>query len=255
MVRGKRASTAQSSSPGPAVAGSGGGDPNDDGEPSDASSIRAAAGDSTFEDSDDERDGEDPRGRGGAPREAMPHAAVEHDRRAAVERDRRTVVGTTPPTEVDTRNFQPRQRDPEAGNVRLLFGTWGERASATKHPEHPGLPELQLRHGPCQVVALAECIAECECVLQQPGTYAGVSAPAVAGAGADGDCRSLIGQPSFSLMAIRSNECSGLGLAAWKKTALTECRFLLAPIRRNVQDDRWRHAARAHPCYWSRSRI
>jgi hypothetical protein len=108
---------------------------------------------------------------------------------------------------------------PDVGNIGWFFGNWGLRASDVKVQRNI---DLQIKHGPAQIIGLTECMRETELVLLSPAVAGLQEEPAVA---AKLETREGFeyftvrgNEPASVLIAARTNTASGLKLLFWDRT-------------------------------------
>ena len=122
---------------------------------------------------------------------------------------------------------------PDVGNIGCFFGNWGLRASDVKVQRNI---DLQIKHGPAQIIGLSECMRETEEVLLSPSVAGLQEEPAVA---AKLETREGFeyftvrgNEPSSVLIAARTNTASGLHLLFWDRT--NEGEYRTGPGSRSV---------------------
>jgi hypothetical protein len=107
---------------------------------------------------------------------------------------------------------------PDVGNIGCFFGNWGLRASDENVQRNI---DLQIKHGPAQIIGLTECMRETELVLLTPAVAGKQEEPAVAGKleTREGfEYFTLRGEEHASvLIAARTNTASSLKLLHWDR--------------------------------------
>ena len=111
----------------------------------------------------------------------------------------------------DARGETPRRSDvlndrSDVGNLGFLFGNWGLRAADKAVQRNI---DIQLKHGPAQILVLAECEAATQDILRAPAVAADPNA----------DEGFLLQRPGYQYWAARGQEDASVCVAARRSVA------------------------------------